>query len=359
MSTIAAVATAPGKGAIGIVRISGPSARSLLEQLVSLRLQATVVFRPWVLHRGRFLSEDGSFLDDVLAVYMPAPKTYTGEDMAEIHCHGSPIILQTVLKRLYQLGALPAQPGEFTKRAFLHGRMDLSQAEAVAELVNSSSEEALKNSVERLDGALHSTVLRLREKTDHLRAELACAVDFPDDELDCLDRETFAQALEELDAELSLLLKGKERARLMQEGALVVLVGAVNAGKSSLMNALLGRERALVTDIPGTTRDFLEEMCSLDGLPVRLTDTAGLRSPAWEGLDRVERLGIARGKERCELADCLLLVFDASQITDQDLACDRCPDARYGEWLSAGQASPVIVVINKIDVKRSSFLPPV
>ena len=354
MSTIAAVATPQGNGAIGIVRISGPESLSLLEKIVQPSAQHFDHFRPWVLHRGRFQAEDGGFLDDVLAVYMPAPKTYSGEDMAEIHCHGNPLILQSVLARLFRLGARPAERGEFTKRAFLNGRIDLSQAEAVGELVGAVSRSALSDSVQRLCGHLSQKVTDLRERVDALRGELAVACDFPDDEVECLERGRFLEALTGLDQALLALLQGSERGRLMQEGARVVLAGAVNAGKSSLLNALLGRERALVTEVAGTTRDFLEEFCDLDGLPVRLIDTAGLHA---HSQDPVEKLGIARGQECLKRCDAIVLVFDQSLWHGKEDA-ERCPDAEYAEILAEYAQRPILLVWNKIDIAPAWLGPP-
>ncbi|MBO4334492.1 MAG: tRNA uridine-5-carboxymethylaminomethyl(34) synthesis GTPase MnmE [Desulfovibrio sp.] len=354
MSTIAAVATPQGNGAIGIVRISGPESLSLLEKIVQPSARHFDHFRPWVLHRGRFQAEDGRFLDDVLAVYMPAPKTYSGEDMAEIHCHGNPLILQSVLASLFQLGARPAERGEFTKRAFLNGRIDLSQAEAVGELVGAVSRSGLCDSVQRLCGHLSQKVTDLRERVDALRGELAVACDFPDDEVECLERGRFLEALTGLDQALLALLQGSERGRLMQEGARVVLAGAVNAGKSSLLNALLGRERALVTEVAGTTRDFLEEFCDLDGLPVRLIDTAGLHA---HSQDPVEKLGIARGQECLKHCDAIVLVFDQSLWHGQEGA-ERCPDAEYAEILAEYGKRPILLVWNKIDIAPAWSGPP-
>ncbi|MCR4665915.1 MAG: tRNA uridine-5-carboxymethylaminomethyl(34) synthesis GTPase MnmE [Desulfovibrio sp.] len=354
MTTIVAQATARGRGAIGIVRLSGPASCPLLHRVFAPYIASFTDFRPWVLHRGRFVGEDGAFLDDILAVYMPGPKTYTGEDMAEIHCHGGPVILETVLRRLMDLGAEPASGGEFTKRAFLNGRMDLSQAEAVAELVNAASAEALKDDVRRLDGHLSATLRNLREAVDRLRAVFAMAVDFPDDEVESLDDVRVYDEITSLSDRLKLILAGHARQALFQEGARVVLAGAVNAGKSSLMNVLLGHDRAIVTDIPGTTRDFLEEACSLGGLSVRLTDTAGIRA---EGtLDPIEEMGIRRGQEQYAKADCLLLLLDGTDWSYDELASETCPRAEYADILAS--SVPLILVWNKVDQKTPPFFPP-
>ena len=310
MPTIAAIATAPGAGGIGIVRLSGPQAREILSRMFRPASVKFTGFRPWVLHRGRVLDHEGVPLDDVLAVFMPGPRTFTGEDVAEIHCHGGPFIVQAVLETALRLGARAAERGEFSRRAFVNGRMDLSQAEAVAELIAAPSREALRYSLNRLDGLLGRKVTALRRQLEGLRVQMSLAVDFPDEEVECLAPEAFAAVVEEVAAAVRGLLTGQRRAQVMQQGAVVVLAGAVNAGKSSLLNALLGRNRALVTDIPGTTRDFLEEGCQLDGLPVRLTDTAGLRETG----ESVEEMGVALSRQKVRQADAILLLVDGGRL---------------------------------------------
>ncbi|MBO5490453.1 MAG: tRNA uridine-5-carboxymethylaminomethyl(34) synthesis GTPase MnmE, partial [Desulfovibrio sp.] len=238
--TIAAVATPPGVGAIGIVRLSGPRAKDVLAHMFLPLSPAFENFRPWRLHRGRVLDWNGEALDDVLAVFMPAPRTFTGEDTAEIHCHGGPVVVQAVLESALRHGARQALRGEFSRRAFVNGRMDLSQAEAVAELIAAPSREALRYGLQRLDGLLGQRARTLRERLESLRARLCLAVDFPEEETEGLEPEELCAALDETAVALRRLLAGSRRARVMQQGALVVLAGAVNAGKSSLLNALLG-----------------------------------------------------------------------------------------------------------------------
>ena len=322
MPTIAAIATPPGAGGIGIVRLSGPRAKALLARMFLPLSPRFENFRPWFLHRGRVLDRYGEALDDVLAVFMPGPRTFTGEDMAEIHCHGGPLIVQAVLESTLRL-------------AFVNGRMDLSQAEAVAELIAAPSREALRYSLNRLDGLLGRRVLALREELEALRVQVCLAVDFPEEEVECLAPAAFGRAVAEVACSVRRLLAGQKRARVMQQGAVVVLAGAVNAGKSSLLNALLGRNRALVTDIPGTTRDFLEEACDLDGLPVRLTDTAGLRQAGEgrAGADAVEALGMALSREKLGEADCILLVPPRKAApTRQPARCWNLPEIRPCFW---------------------------
>ena len=355
MPTIAAIATAPGAGGIGIVRISGPQAKEILARMFSPASVKFSGFRPWVLHRGRALDHEGAPLDDVLAVFMPGPRTFTGEDVAEIHCHGGPFIVQAILETALRLGARAAERGEFSRRAFVNGRMDLSQAEAVAELIAAPSREALRYSLNRLDGLLGRKVTALRRRLEELRVQMSLAVDFPDEEVECLAPEAFAAVVEDVAAAVRGLLTGQRRAQVMQQGAVVVLAGAVNAGKSSLLNALLGRNRALVTDIPGTTRDFLEESCQLDGLPVRLTDTAGLR----ETDESVEEMGVALSRQKVRQADAILLLVDGGRLGPAGAAADICPDEAVREVLEQAGDIPVLLVWNKVDLAEPAVWPPV
>ncbi len=306
--TIAAIATAQGSGGIGIVRISGKDSKQILAGVFLPASPSFTNFRPWTLHRGRFINEQGNIIDDVLAVYMPAPKTFTGEHVVEIHCHGGQAILQLVLETLMARGARLAERGEFSRRALLNGRVDLTQAEAIAEMIAAKNPAALRLGSNKLDGLLGKYVLVLRENLEHLRLSLSVAIDFPEEELECLSKTEFVQIINDVRKALEKLLQAHERYRHWQEGATVALAGAVNAGKSSLLNALLGYNRALVTDTPGTTRDFLEEYINIHGLSIKLVDTAGLRN----AIDQVERMGIKRGRERIEDADAIILVLDGS-----------------------------------------------
>ncbi|GHU94841.1 tRNA modification GTPase MnmE [Deltaproteobacteria bacterium] len=354
MSTIAAIATPPGAGGIAIVRMCGPQAKEMLARMFLPFSPHFENFRPWMLYRGRILDSDREALDDALAVFMPGPHTYTGEDMTEIHCHGGPFIVRTVLENALRLGARLAERGEFSRRAFLNGRMELSQAEAVAEMIAAPSREALRYSLNRLEGLLGRRTLVLREKLDALRAQVCLAVDFPEEDVECLAPQAFALAVDDVIVGVRRLLAGQKRARLMQHGALVVLAGAVNAGKSSLLNALLGRTRALVTEFPGTTRDFLEEMCEIDGLPVRLTDTAGLRATA----EPVESLGVAASHQKLREADAIVLVLDGARLHEQGAAAPTCPDPAAVEALALAGETPVLVVWNKSDICMPKVFPP-
>ncbi len=348
-TTIAAIATPAGAGGIGIVRLSGGQAKSILKERFRAHNEAFQDFRPWMLHKGEFLAGDGAVLDVVLVVYMPGPRTFTGEDVAEIHCHGGHVLVQAVLQSLLDAGAHVAERGEFSRRAFMNGRMDLSQAEAVADMIAATSTEAVRLSAQRLDGALGRRVTELREQLEHLRRSLCLAVDFPEEEVECLSREEFGSVVRTVCTSVEGLIAAYERCRPVQDGATVVLAGAVNAGKSSLLNALLGHNRALVTDIPGTTRDFLEEHINLNGLSVRLVDTAGFR----DSDDTVECLGMQRSSERMAQADAIVLVLDGTLGEVATMVLEVALEKQYAHHtnpLSLAAQENTLMVWNKCDL---------
>ncbi len=308
--TIAAIATAPGAGGVGIIRLSGPEAHDILRSMFRPSDPNFRDFTPRTLHHGRMLDAQDREADDALAVFFRGPHSFTGEDCAEIQGHGGPAVLAALLDSALSRGARMAERGEFTRRAFLNGRMDLSQAEAVAELIAAPSREGVYLASAKLDGLLGRRVEELRGKLEYLRQRICLAIDFPDEEGECLPPQEFTAITEEVASGIRALLAGYERARCWREGALVVLAGQVNAGKSSLMNAFLGRQRAIVTEKPGTTRDYLEEQTALAGLPVRLVDTAGLRE---RSEDSIELEGMRRGKELARSARCVLVVLDGAR----------------------------------------------
>lgn len=332
--TIVAIATPPGQGAIGIVRLSGPASRDIALALFHSSRPRFGGLKPYQLHHGRILGQGGRFVDEVLLAWMPGPRSFTGEDVAELHCHGGGTVLREVVEECLARGARLAGPGEFSKRAFLNGRVDLTQAEAIMELVQARSEVAVGLAGSKLDGLLARRIGELRGLLGGLRAQLCVAVDFPEDEVECLAPAELLQRLNEARQAMLDLAGSYDQARCWRDGALVVLAGQVNAGKSSLMNAILGVNRAIVTEIPGTTRDYLEESVHLDGLPVRLVDTAGLRAAG----DEVELLGMERTRELMRRADLVLLVIDADLgpgAEDLDLAAE-VPD--------------LVIVANKMDL---------
>uniref|UniRef100_UPI0006D1C279 tRNA uridine-5-carboxymethylaminomethyl(34) synthesis GTPase MnmE n=1 Tax=Salidesulfovibrio brasiliensis TaxID=221711 RepID=UPI0006D1C279 len=337
--TIAAVATPQGTGGVGIVRISGAQSRDIALALFQSAAPEFSGPTPYRLHYGRFLDADGNVIDEGLLAYMPGPKSFTGEDVVELNCHGGRAVTAAILESALARGARLADKGEFTLRAFLNGRMDLTQAEAVAELIHAPSRAAMHLARTRLSGALGKRIEELRERLESMRKELCVAVDFPEEDVDCLPPETIAATSAEVRRKLDDLVAAFERTKAWREGALVVLAGLVNAGKSSLMNALVGHDRAIVTDTPGTTRDYLEEPLSLGGMTIRLADTAGLRDAG----DAVERAGIERSRDLMEQADLILYVVDASEtITDEDVdAAVQLPPNK------------TIVVLNKYDLPEA------
>lgn len=306
--TIAAIASAPGKGGIGIIRISGPKALAIAEQITGH------CFKPRYAHYGDFL-EQGKLLDRGISIYFPNPHSFTGEDIVELQGHGGPIILDCLLREVVRLGARLAKPGEFSERAFLNDKIDLAQAEAIADLIDSQSEQAARNAVHSLAGEFSRCIDELVEKTIHLRMYVEAAIDFPEEEIDFISDGKIAADLANLQTELDEVFRQANQGSLLQEGMTIVIAGKPNAGKSSLMNALAGQERAIVTDIAGTTRDVLKEHIQIDGIPLHIIDTAGLR----EASDAVEQIGIERAWNEIRKADRILLIIDSSKTTSTDI----------------------------------------
>lgn len=330
--TIAAIATAPGRGGVGIVRVSGPLCAAIAE---------AVCGDPPAPRRARFRrfrSSDGGVIDEGIVLYFPAPRSLTGEDVLELQGHGSPVVMDMLLGRVVELGARPARPGEFSQRAFLNDKLDLVQAEAVADLIASTTAEAARAALRSLEGDFSRWVRGLVEGLVELRMYVEAAIDFPEEEIDFLVDSTLAERLRSLREQLSALKAAAGQGRLLRDGMTVVIAGRPNAGKSSLLNRLAGREAAIVTDIPGTTRDVLRERIGIDGMPLHAIDTAGLRD---DSRDPVEREGIRRAWAEIETADrILLLVDDREGLTAADRALREQLPAETG----------VTVIHNKIDL---------
>jgi tRNA modification GTPase len=305
--TIAAIATAPGTGGIGIIRISGPDALPLLHKLF-VPHNPRSHYTSHTLYYGTVINREGQVLDEALAVYMRAPHTYTREDVVELHCHGSYLVLQAILRTIFTWGGRPAEAGEFTKRAFLAGRIDLTRAEAVLDLLQAQTEAGARLAANQLQGQLFDRLEAIRQQLIGFLALLEVAIDFPDDDVEIFD---IALATVQLHAKvigpLEQLIALAEQGKIVRQGVKVVIVGRPNVGKSSLLNALLQEERALVTPLPGTTRDTIEERIAVRGIPVHLVDTAGIRMHE----DPVEALGIERARQKLEEADLVLFVVDA------------------------------------------------
>jgi tRNA modification GTPase len=300
--TIAAITTAAGRGGVGIVRCSGPGVKALAAAIVGRPLEP----RRAVL--ADFRDASGESIDRGLALLFRAPHSYTGEDILELHGHGGPVVLRELLDRCLELGARVARPGEFTQRAFLNGKLDLAQAESVADLIDAATAQAVRGAMRSLRGAFSERIGELARALGDLRMLVEATLDFPDEEIDFLERAQAVGRLDGVRAKLREVLAETEQGALLREGIRVVLAGPPNVGKSSLLNRLAGEELAIVTEIPGTTRDAIRQSLSLEGVPVHVIDTAGLR----EAIDPVEKVGVARTWEAIEAADLLVVLGDAS-----------------------------------------------
>lgn len=338
--TIAAIATIQAPSAIGIVRLTGPDTRRILDRVfapangrpMSAQTPRKLVF-------GRALDRSGGVIDEALAVLFPGPNSYTGEDCAEIHCHGSPVVLDEVLAAAFARGARQARGGEFTQRAFLSGRMDLIQAESVADLIDAESAGAARNAVGQLQGRMSRSVGGIYDALMDVVSRFYAIVDYPDEEIEPLQQAQIEQTLAESAERLDALLATFSRGRLLKSGVPAVILGKPNAGKSSLLNALLGYDRAIVTDIAGTTRDTVEEKVLVGSVLLRLCDTAGIRDAA----DTVERLGVERAQQAAQRAELALLVLDGSApLTREDEEAIA----------AARRARRMLVLVNKADLPQ-------
>ena len=336
--TIAAIATPQLPSAIGILRLSGPGTLTALDRVFRAKNgRSAGAQTPRRMVYGDLLDADGSVIDNVLCVRFPGPDSYTGEDCAELHCHGSPVVLNAGLTALFAAGCRQAKGGEFTRRAFLNGRMDLIQAESVADLIDAETAEAAKNAVCQLDGALSRAIGRIYDGLMDMAARFYAVVDYPDEDIEDVQRQQMLDTLRTSQQELETLLATFSRGQLLHLGVPTVILGRPNAGKSSLLNALLGYDRAIVTDVAGTTRDTVEEKVQVGHVLLRLCDTAGLRDTG----DAVERLGVQRTRDAARQAALALLVLDGSRpLTAED------EDA-----IATAAAVPrQLVIVNKTDL---------
>ncbi len=329
--TIAAIATPSGQGGVGIIRISGNKAPEIAEIISGL------CPAPRYVHYGMFTDANKTTIDSGLTLYFKKPFSFTGEDVVELHAHGGPVILDILLKEILQYGVRPARAGEFTERAFLNDKIDLAQAEAIADLISADSEQAARAAMRSLQGEFSAIINQLVEELIQLRIYVESALDFPEEEIDFLADDAIANKLIAVNQKLSAVKKSAQQGRLLKEGMTVVIAGKPNAGKSSLLNQLAGQESAIVTEIPGTTRDILREHIQIDGLPLHIIDTAGLR----DSDDIVEQEGVKRAKQMIEKADRILFVVD---IKDNDKTVLEALPKSIG----------ITTIFNKIDTENRS-----
>jgi tRNA modification GTPase len=334
--TIVAQATPPGRGGVGILRISGPKAQDVAKAVLG------ILPKPRYAHYLPFLAADGTTLDEGIALFFPNPHSFTGEDVLELQGHGGPVILDLLLKRILDIsGVRIARPGEFSERAFLNDKLDLAQAEAIADLIDASSEQAAKSAISSLQGVFSKKVNTLVESLIHLRIFTEAAIDFPEEEIDFLSDGKIEAELNQVIQRLNEVRQEAKQGSLLREGMKVVIAGRPNAGKSSLLNALAGRDAAIVTDIAGTTRDVLREHIHIDGMPLHIIDTAGLR----EASDEVERIGIERAWQEIEQADRVLFMVDSTTTNETN------PEKLWPEFIERlPKNMPVTVIRNKADL---------
>ena len=335
-STIAAIATSPGESGIGIIRISGEESLNILNKIF---YPASKNLAPKDNHRqliyGHIKDEQGHIIDEVLAVYFPAPKTYTAEDVVEIDCHGGIVPLSNTLSFVLRCGADLAEPGEFTKRAFLNGRLDLTQAEAVIDVINSKTNSSFDVAMEQLRGKFSKEINEIRKEITDVLVDIAVNIDYPDEDIEFILYDKLEKKLKQIKEKIDYLIGSSDTGRILREGLNVAIVGRPNVGKSSLMNAILRESRAIVTEIPGTTRDTIEELINVRGIPVNLIDTAGIRTTD----DVIEQIGIDKSKKSLESADLVIFMIDlTSEISDKDY-----------DILSQVDKSKLLILFNKAD----------
>jgi len=343
ITTIAALSTAPSPAGVAIIRVSGPQSKKALNTLFKSREDPSLPANHRKLIFGELVDhKTGNVIDQVLAVYMPGPNSFTGEDIAEIQSHGSPLLIEKILRSLFSFGIRPALAGEFTQRAFLNGKVDLVQAEAISDLINASSENALKLAAEHLKGRFSSAIDNIGEPLRDLLSEIEAHIDFPEEEIDPESSQTMGAKMEKARNQVKVLLQTYDYGNKVKDGFRVLLCGRPNVGKSSILNLLLAKQRAIVTPVSGTTRDLLEEEALISGYSFIFCDSAGII----ETEDQVEKIGIELAKERISWADLVLLIVDASDNEES-----------FNEILKElkGKASKVWMVINKIDLAPGSI----
>ena len=336
--TIAALATPPGEGGIGIIRISGNKSFDIAKEIFLSSRKSIDEIKDRYLYHGYIKDfSNGKVIDEVLIVFMKSPYTYTREDVVEINCHGGIIPVKETLELIYSHGARPAEPGEFTKRAFLNGRLDLSQAEGVIDLITSKTNLLKDVALQQLRGSLKEKVESLRDDLMTIMANLEAKIDFPEEDIEVLSEDELTQIVKSNMDEIKNLISSYDKGRIIKEGINTIIVGKPNVGKSSLLNILLGEDRAIVTEVPGTTRDTIEEVINLDGIPLKIVDTAGIRQTE----DKVEKIGVNKTKSLVENADLILIVLDKSRpLSSEDY-----------DILKLCESKTTILLLNKSDLK--------
>ncbi len=338
MSTIAAISTAPGIGGIGIIRMSGEDCFKILDQIFKAKKPKSIdKIKGYTIKYGNII-DGNEVIDEVLVSYFKAPKSYTSENMCEINSHGGIVIVNKILDLCIKNGAEVAEPGEFTKRAFLNGRMDLSQAEAVIDVINAKTDKEAKISMEQLEGNLSQKIEQIRKIIISVMADIEATIDYPEYDLEEVTNAKILNILEEVDKLLNSLEKSFYNGKILREGISVAIIGRPNAGKSSLLNVILNEERAIVTDIEGTTRDSIEEYISIDGVPLKIIDTAGIRNSN----DEVEKIGVNKALEIAKKSDIIVAIFDSNKQLNEE-------DKKILDLLKNKNA---IIILNKIDLDK-------
>ena len=339
MSTIVAISTAPGIGGIGIIRMSGEDSFNILEKVFDAKKKEDIdKIKGYTIKYGNIVDENKNIIDEVLVSYFKAPRSYTAENMCEINSHGGIVIMNKILDLCLRNGAQMAEPGEFTKRAFLNGRLDLSQAEAVIDVINAKTDKEAKVSVEQLEGNLSNKIEKIRKTIISIMADIEATIDYPEYDLEEVTNQKISDILSEVDKELDSLEKSFYNGKILREGINTAIIGRPNAGKSSLLNVILNEERAIVTDIEGTTRDTIDEYISIEGVPLKIIDTAGIRNAN----DEVEKIGVNKAIEIAKKSDIVIAIFDITRQFNEE---DR-------KIIDLVKEKNAIIVLNKIDLEK-------
>lgn len=335
--TIAAIATAVGESGVSIIKVSGDRSKEIVSKIFRTKNQSDFMeASPWTISYGYIVSPSGEPIDEVLVSFFQGPKSFTAEDVVEINCHGGRIATESVLNEVFKAGARPAEPGEFTKRAFLNGRIDLSQAEAVIDIIQAKTDLSMKAALEQSGGKLSAEIKEIRDRILNLLAFIEVTVDFPEEDLEFTTGQEVSEKLSVLLQKVRHLISTSEEGKIIRDGLSIAIIGKPNVGKSSLMNALLKENRAIVTDIPGTTRDIIEEYLNIEGIPIKITDTAGIR----ETEDIVEKIGVDKSKSKIDEADLIVFVLDSSRPLDQE-------DKDIIRYIKDRK---IITLVNKVDL---------